>query len=207
MKTMKRVIYLVVIATLLLIAPLTYANVYTEDFNAPFPAWESGWLGTNSNLTNYYVADGYANTDRGNNPDGLWFADGTNIHTTGDVVIQFSNAFGANATSFSLDVAGWVPTSLQVYDMSNNMIFNQSVTLTEGAWTDPGVYAHYSVSSSNGISEFVFTSVSDDQIEGNTSIDNVVLTTGTTSVPEPTTMLLLGFGLIGVAGIRRKLKG
>jgi PEP-CTERM motif len=36
--------------------------------------------------------------------------------------------------------------------------------------------------------------------------DLVFSVNGTTSVPEPTTMLLLGLGLIGLAGVRRKFK-
>jgi hypothetical protein len=38
------------------------------------------------------------------------------------------------------------------------------------------------------------------------AIDDIALTTEIPGVPEPTTMLLLGLGLLGLAGIRRKFK-
>lgn len=50
------------------------------------------------------------------------------------------------------------------------------------------------------------TSVLWDQITGgNMAIDNLVFTP-VTAVPEPSTLLLLGFGLAGLVGVRRKRK-
>jgi len=181
-----KITHCLAVAGLALAASAANAATYTEDFNAPFPTWESGWLGTNSNLTNDYGVG----AGRGNNPDGLW---------VGETTIQFNSAFGAAITSLDLDVASWVSGNLEFYDASNTLISTQAFTANYGAYSNPGLYEHFSVSSTNGIDHFTFDAAG---VVGNTSIDNVVVST--TAVPEPAgiAMMLAGVGM--VAGLARR---
>jgi hypothetical protein len=200
----KHVLKFLVAAVAVQALPAMAAITYIEDFEAAFPAWESGWLGVNSNLQNYYgVGQG-----RGNNPDGLWISDG-DAATSGDTLVEivFDPTFGATLTSFDVDVAGYAPVNLTIYDMSGNTLLSTSVTLTNGAYSDPGVYAHYGVTSGNGVSKFSFSSGSG-QIEGWTSIDNVVVVAdGASQIPAPAAILLgtIGTGLVGWLRRRRTL--
>jgi hypothetical protein len=171
------------------------AVVLTEDFEGDFPAWETNWFGVNSTANNYYCfARGC--TDRGNNPDGLWVVGGTGVE------VSFVSAFAASLASFKLDVAGYSPTTLRAFDTSDNLIFSQDVTLTSGAFSDPGVYESYTITSTNGISRFIFSGGA----AGNTSIDNLVATTDVSPIPEPETyaLMLAGLAALGVAARRRK---
>jgi hypothetical protein len=181
-------------------ANFAQATTYTENFNAPFPAWESGWLGVNSNLTDYYCGARGCSI-RGNNPDGIW-PTGTNIGGSSPIIVNFTPSFGATITSLSLDVAGFTPTNLLAFNSSNALIFDQAVALTGGAFSNPGVYSNYTIPSNSGISSFEFDSGA---AAGNTSIDNVVVTT-LSPVPEPEAyaMMLAGLGLIGFIAYRRK---
>jgi hypothetical protein len=177
------------------IAPLS-AITYTEAFEDTFPTWESGWLGTNSNLQNYYGVGG----GRGNNPDGLWIQDGLNLSNS--TVITFGSAFGQSLTSLSFDIATWVDLNVEIFDSAGVTLGSWSMVPNYGGYTDPGTYQNFSATSTTGIGGFRFIGSS---IEGNTSIDNVVASTSSESVPDTaSTALMLVFGVVGIASFRRR---
>lgn len=178
-----------------------------ESFENPFPNWKTGWLGSNSNLTNYYEEQNscYGIDCRGNNPDGLWIADG--IAGVDDTYITFDTAFAATLTSLQLDVAGYADARLVIFDKDGNSLLDTLITLTYGAMTDPGTYATYSVLSQNGIGGWRFIHAGGAPIEGYTSIDNVTVTAGgLPSVPDGgSSLLLLGVGLAGLRAWRKRI--
>jgi hypothetical protein len=127
------------------------------------------------------------------------------------VEVSFAPEFGARLVSFQLDVAGFAPTTLQAFDMSNNLIFSENVALTYGAFAMPGVYSNYLIESDTGISRFTFSGGA----AGNTSIDNLVAVTRDVefarlavaqvpAIPEPETYALMLAGLAGIGVMRRR---
>lgn len=175
------------------------AAVLTEDFEAAFPTWESGWFGVNSTARGCYGAG----ADRGNNPDGLWIAsDASGICDAQPVTVNFTAPFAESLSSFSLDVASFISSTLTIFDKNGATLLSTAVTPTFGGTQDPGVYVRYGTTSSNGIGGFSFSGGAN----GNISIDNVQAITGAApAVPEPATWALMisGFGLAGAAARRR----
>lgn len=178
------------------------SGILIEDFEDPFPEWKNRWLALNSNLTNNMEEANtcYGVDCRGNNPDGLWIADG--IPGQMDTFITFNPAFAATLTSLQLDLTGWQPTTLEIYDSDGATLLSTLIELTDGATTDPGVYATYRVASSTGIREWSLLNWGT-KVEGNVSIDNVIVTTGATSgVPGSAPIL----GALAAFNAARKLR-
>ncbi|MBC8235075.1 carboxypeptidase regulatory-like domain-containing protein [bacterium] len=150
---------------------------YIEDFANPLGEWLNDWFYLNTNAENCYTAAG-SNCDpnyRGNQPDGLWISDDRgcgNIIVQSPVRINFFNNFGDNAISFSLDhFTGVSGVTFNIYDKDG--VLDVSEPLPPDAWN----WSHHDYPLSNGISAFEY-SYTGDQVEGNTSIDNVTIVVG-----------------------------
>lgn len=191
------------------------AAVFTEDFNAPFPAWEAGFFGLNSNAVNA-VCNARGCPDRGNNnQDGLYVA---GPGQTGAIDVAFNTGFANTITTFDLDVAAVFNTTLLAFDVSDTEIFRAHVDASDGPFITSASYKRFSIVSANGISRFGFTD--DSAVDpssappaGSTVIDNLLLTTRDPvtlppgAVPEPGSLALLGIGLAGFMVMRRKATG
>jgi hypothetical protein len=190
-----------ILALALLAATFTPAAaspiVLLEEFEDPFENWEIRCLGENSNLTNFYVEGGSDISVRGNNPDGLWVADGVPGPT--DTRIVFDAGFGATLDDFSIDIAAHVADArLEIFDVLNSVLLDAAITKTDGALVDPGIYQTFFRSAAlNGIGGFRIYRTSGLPVEGNVSIDNVMTSIDFLEpVPEPGTWLLLGSGAV-----------
>jgi hypothetical protein len=151
------------------------ADVLCEDFPDPLEGWRTRWFALNSDARNYYVCyGGSPESERGNNPCALWICDGDTNPLSADV--EFNLAFGNNVTHFSIKIMPFVSCNLTVRDVGGNIVY-QTPLVVDGTFP-PCPTRTYECNTPTGLGSFHIEPTSGNQVEGNTSIDDVCVTTG-----------------------------
>ncbi len=193
-----RILLVVVAMAVLVCAPAAFAqNLLT---NGGFESGSfSGWT-TGGNFEDTEVVTGsfYVYTGA---QEGSFYAVLGPVGSDGTLSQSFADQAGASYTfSFWLAAVGDNPS-----DFTASWDGSQAITLTNP--NTGGVYQQYTFTETGTGNDTITLSFRDDPAY--IALDNVSVTqNGGTSVPEPSSFLLMGTGVLGLAGvIRRKLRG
>jgi hypothetical protein len=206
---MKKKLVTVLAMGLFMLGMANVASAAIINFDEFAPANTSlNFLSTEYN----YLGITFINTDDGstwggigNGDPGNWDLEGTN----GSAFLGYNGSsyssnllFNSSIYNLSFDVSRSNGSSAgnsftaNAYDVASNLL--ESITITFG---DINSWSTVSFTSSNIVSLHWFGNGDSFHPFG---VDNLQWNESA-SVPEPATMLLLGFGILGLAGFRRKL--
>lgn len=174
---------LLIFGIFMVLAGGAIAEDFIESFDDPLGGWRDRWLAVNTNMQNYYVANGNPDEDyRGNNSCGLWIHDG-DISST-NCTINFDASFGAPVVYFEIAIEAYTDFTLTVYDSDGNMVDTIAIAYNAGGGLLGCECVPFGFNTPNGLGYFTMESTG--TVEGNTAIDDVKVTTDTTASVETT---------------------